>query len=159
MNFPVLLGAALIPTVIGFIWYNPKVFGNMWMKAADMSEEKMKGANMAVIFGVSIFLSIMLSVQMNFYAIHQHHIHNLLMDDTSAETAAFIANFMELYGDVHRTWTHGLAHGFAAGLFFALPMLGTNALFERKGFKYILVNVGYWTVTLMAMGAVICQFA
>ena len=159
MNFPVLLGAALIPTIVGFIWYNPKVFGNAWMKAADMTEEKMKGANMAVIFGVSIILSIMLSIQMNFVSIHQHHVANLFVGSESAETTAYFENFMALYGEMHRTWTHGLAHGFAAGLFFALPVLGTNALFERKGFKYILVNVGYWTVTLMAMGAVICQFA
>lgn len=159
MNFPVILGSALIPTVIGFVWYNPKVFGNAWMKAADMTEEKMKGANMAIIFGVSVFLSILLSIQMNFISIHQHHVANLLMNDSSPEAAAFIENFMATYGEVHRTWTHGLAHGFGAGLFFALPVLGTNALFERKGFKYILVNAGYWTVTLMAMGAVLCQFA
>jgi hypothetical protein len=44
------------------------------------------------------------------------------------------------------------------GLFFALPVMGTNALFERKGFKYIAINVGYWTVTLALMGGVICHF-
>jgi hypothetical protein len=45
------------------------------------------------------------------------------------------------------------------GLFFALPVLGTNALFQHKGFKYIVINVGYWIITLALMGAVICQFA
>jgi hypothetical protein len=38
MNPIAILGAALIPTVIGFLWYNPKVFGNAWMAAADMTE-------------------------------------------------------------------------------------------------------------------------
>ena len=35
---------------------------------------------------------------------------------------------------------------------------GTNALFERKGFRYIAVNAGYWILTLMIMGGIICQF-
>lgn len=159
MNFPVLLGAAFIPMLIGFIWYHPKVFGNFWMAAANMTEEKIKGGNMAIIFGVSLLLSILLSIQMNFISIHQHHVANLFIGGESPENTAYFENFMALYGDLHRTWTHGMAHGMLAGLFFALPILGTNALFERKGFKYILVNAGYWTVTLMAMGAVICQFA
>ena len=58
LNLPVILGAALIPTVIGFIWYNPKVFGNDWMAAADMTEEKMKGANMALSFSVFRWFSV-----------------------------------------------------------------------------------------------------
>ncbi|MFT4524505.1 MAG: hypothetical protein ACI9FU_000944 [Granulosicoccus sp.] len=53
LNFPVLLGVALIPMIVGFLWHNPKLFGNAWMQAADMTEEKMKGGNMPVIFGVS----------------------------------------------------------------------------------------------------------
>ncbi len=53
LNFLVILGAALIPMILGFVWYNPKVFGNAWMQAADMTEEKMQGANMPIIFGVS----------------------------------------------------------------------------------------------------------
>ncbi|HRN41812.1 MAG TPA: DUF1761 family protein [Vicingus sp.] len=32
-------------------------------------------------------------------------------------------------------------------------------MFERKGFKYIAINSGYWIITLGLMGGVICQFA
>ena len=159
MNLPVLLGAALIPTIVGFIWYNPKVFGNAWMAAADMTEEKMKSANMAVILGVSIFLSIMLAVSVNFNSIHQAHLPSLFNGMTDQATLDYLANFNETYGDLHRSFKHGVIHGIVMGLFFALPVLGTNALFERKGFKYIAVNVGYWIVTLALMGGVICQFA
>jgi len=38
----------------------------------------------------------------------------------------------------------------------ALPIIGTNALFERKSAKYIFINAGYWIVTLGVMGAIIC---
>ncbi len=158
LNLPVILGAALIPTVIGFIWYNPKVFGNAWMAAADMTEEKMKGANMAIIFGVSLLLSVMLAVATNFNVIHQSHMDSLFNGITDEATLAYLANFHETYGNMHRGFGHGALHGMVMGLFLVLPVLGTNALFERKGFKYIAVNVGYWLVTLVLMGGVICQF-
>ncbi len=159
LNLPVVLGAALIPTVIGFIWYNPKVFGNAWMAAADMTEEKMKGANMAVVFGVSIFLSVLLAVATNFNVIHQAHLDSLFNGMTDETTLAYLANFHKTYDHIHRTFSHGAIHGAVMGIFVVLPVLGTNALFERKGFKYIAVNVGYWLVTLVLMGGVICQFS
>jgi hypothetical protein len=65
---------------------------------------------------------------------------------------------MDNFGTDFRTFKHGMLHGAIAGLFFMLPILATNAMFERKGFKYIAVNAGYWILTLMIMGGVICQF-
>jgi len=38
--------------LIGFIRYEPKVLGNVWMKAAGMIDQKVKGGNMPVIFGM-----------------------------------------------------------------------------------------------------------
>ena len=158
LNFPIILAAAFIPTIVGFLWYNPKLFGNAWMQAADMTEEKMKGGNMPVIFGVSFILSLMLAVQMNFIAIHQAHLDSLFNGLTDEATMAYLANFKEVYGEMHRSFTHGAIHGLITTLFFVLPIMGTNAMFERKGFKYIAVNVGYWMVTLILMGGVICQW-
>ena len=42
-NWIAILLAALSTLVVGFIWYNPKVFGTIWMKEAGLTEEKMKG--------------------------------------------------------------------------------------------------------------------
>ena len=50
LNFPAILVAAVSALIVGFIWYNPKVFGNAWMQAAGMTEEQAKGGNMAKIF-------------------------------------------------------------------------------------------------------------
>ena len=63
---------------------------------------------------------------------------------------------MDEFGNMHRSFGHGALHGAIAGIFLVLPLLGINALFERKGFKYILINVGYWTLTLAIMGAIVC---
>lgn len=158
MNIPVILGAALIPTIIGFIWYNPKVLGKAWMDASGVTEEMANTGNMLVIFGVSLLLSVMLAVSVNFNVVHQAHMDSLFNGMTDEATLAYLENFKATYGDMHRSFKHGLIHGVIMGLFFALPILGTNALFERKGFKYIAINVGYWVVTLALMGGVICQF-
>ena len=153
MNFLILFATALIPLVIGFIWYNPKVFGNAWMKAADMTEEKMKGANMGIVFGLSYLFSILLGSALMGIVIHQWGVFSLLGGNPEALTTGVAADFMAEYGTNFRTFKHGLLHGIIA-----LPILATNAMFERKGFKYIAVNAGYWIVTMGLMGGVICQF-
>lgn len=66
--------------------------------------------------------------------------------------AAFLAD----YGNEFRTFKHGALHGFMSGLFLALPITAINGLFEQKSWKYILVNAGYWIVSMTIMGAIIC---
>ena len=81
VNFIVILIAAIVPMLIGFIWYNPKVLGTAWMKAADVSEEKMKGANMAAIFGLSFLFSFFLSMAIQFMVIHQWSFFSILANE------------------------------------------------------------------------------
>lgn len=164
MNFLAIGAAALIPMVVGFIWYHPKVLGNAWMKACGLDEEKIKGANMPVVFGVSLLLAFMLAIITQVIVIHQTHLGSLLMVQPDFKEAGSMSSelynkVMELYGHSFRTFKHGVFHGIIFSIFFTLPVLGTNALFERKGFKYIMINVGYWTVTLALVGGVICQWA
>jgi len=164
VNFIIVFIAALIPMVLGFIWYNPKVLGTVWMKAAEIKEDKMKGANMALIFGLSFFFSILLSMSLQFMVIHQWSIYSILanesgMKDSTSEISLMVKDFMTKYGSNFRTFKHGAFHGMVAGIMIALPIVGTNALFERKGFKYIAINSGYWIICLTLMGGVICAFS
>ncbi|MBC3758517.1 DUF1761 domain-containing protein [Hyunsoonleella sp. SJ7] len=155
INFLAILVAAISALVVGFIWYNPKVFGTAWMKAAEMSEEKMKGANMGKIFAMAFVFAILLAMSMLSLTVHQIGAMGMVGGDVEGALPSFNA-FMADYGTAHRTFGHGALHGFFAGIFIALPILGTNALFERKSAKYILINSGYWMVTLAVMGAIIC---
>ena len=50
INYLVIAAAALVPTFVGFIWYNPKVFGTIWMKEAGVSPDSGKGMNMALVW-------------------------------------------------------------------------------------------------------------
>lgn len=151
--------AALIPLVVGFIWYNPKTFGNAWMQAADMNEDKMKGANMGLIFGLSYVFSFLIGTVITMMVIHQNHVFSVFMDMEGYDE--LLSKFMPdgEYGQNFRTFKHGAAHGVLTGLFFVMPIMATNALFERKGFKYIAINAGYWIVSMALMGGVICQFS
>jgi hypothetical protein len=162
-NFLVIAFAALVPIVLGFIWYHPKVLGNVWQQSARLSDQQITNANMPLIFGISLLLSFLLSIQINFIVIHQAHIYSVVIDepslkDPNSALSLMLKNFMEQYGSNFRTFKHGAFHGLLAGLFFVLPVLGTNALLERKGFKYIAINVGYWIVALTIMGGIICRF-
>ncbi len=163
MNFVVILLSALVPMVMGFIWYNPKTLGTAWMQAAGVTEEKMKGANMGLIFGLSFLFSIMLAMAVNGLVIHQNHMYSILLNepgfgDPESDLGKYITAFMEQYGNNFRTFKHGALHGFLGGLFFAFPILATNAMFERKGWKYIWINTGYWTITLTLMGGILCAY-
>ena len=150
-----LLLAAISALVVGFVWYNPKVFGTIWMKEAGLTEENMKGVSMAKIFVLAFIFAFLLAMTMMQMSIHQTGALSLVGGDPSKALPSYAA-FMADYGNAFRTYKHGALHGILAGVFVALPILGTNALFERKSAKYIFINAGYWVVTLGVMGAIIC---
>lgn len=156
-NYLAILVAAVVPMVVGFLWYNPKLFGNVWMREAGMTEEKMKSVNMGVIFGVSFVLAILLSFFTQVLTIHQMGAIGMIGGDPALEGVlpSFQA-FMDDYGNTFRTYGHGALHGFMAGIFIVLPIIGINGMFERQSWKHILISVGYWTVTLTIMGAIVC---
>lgn len=165
IDFLIVALATLIPLIVGFIWYNPKVFGAAWMKTTGMTEEKAKQANMAVIFGLTILFSFMIAMVLNGLVIHQYGLMSLIADDPkafkdpTAESTIWFNASMDKYGAGFRTFKHGAFHGFIISLMLVLPVIGTNALFERRGFKYVMINWGYWAVCLMLMGGTICQWA
>lgn len=158
MNLLILAAAAVSALVVGAIWYHPKVFGTAWMKASGMTEEKIKGSNMARIFILTLLFAFFIAFILQSLVIHQSGAMSIIEMDLDNAKPSYHA-FMEDYGTAFRTFKHGMLHGFFAGLFFALPVIGTNALYERKGWNYIFINGGYWIVTLTIMGGIICEWA
>ncbi|MCW5907620.1 MAG: DUF1761 domain-containing protein [Chitinophagales bacterium] len=163
LNLPLAAGTALIPLILGFIWYNQKLFGNAWMKAAGVTAEDGKKMNMPVVFALTYFFSFLLSVALHFMTIHQFAFGALLepaMGFTDPEGfKEAITAAADISAHKFRSWTHGMVHGIITGITFVLPLLAINAMFELKNWKYILINAGYWTLCLAVMGAIICQFA
>jgi hypothetical protein len=75
-----------------------------------------------------------------------------------AEQDAFLTSTMQKYGQQFRTFQHGALHGFIFSLFAVLPLIGMHCLYENKSVKYVLIHLGYWSISLMLMGGVICQW-
>lgn len=152
-----VLVAALATLLVGFVWYNPKVFGTVWMRESGMTEEKAKQGNMLKIFGFTILFSLMISFAVPSLVIHQ--MGALAMVGGPNEVGKALpsyAAFLADYGNEFRTFKHGALHGFISGLFIAFPIIGINAMFDQKSWKLIFITSGYWIVTLTIMGAIIC---
>lgn len=153
MNYLAILVAALSSFVVGFVWYNPKVFGTIWMNEIGMTEEKAKTGNMAKIFGLTFFFAFLLAFMMPTLVIHQ--IGALQLAGGNDKDEAFLA-YMQVHGQMFRSFGHGALHGFFASLFVVVPVIATNCLFEQKSFKYAAITSGYWILVMTLMGAIIC---
>ncbi len=157
-NFYIVFLTGLIPLFVGAIYYHPKVVGNAWMKVKKFVEKDLEGANMPLIFLVSYVLGVMISFAMIGFAVHQSALYSLLMADPVPGSEEMFNEVMDQFGHRYMTFKHGAAHGLMATVFFALPIIATNALFERRGWKYIGIHIGYWAITLVLIGGFLCLY-
>ena len=137
INWIALVIAAIVPLIVGFVWYNPKVFGIIWMRESGMTEEKAKQMNPAKTFGLSIVCAFLIAF--------------FLWPQVFTGGGPGEPHGVEPYV----TFKHGAFHGALIGVFLVLPVFCINALFEQRSFKYVVINVGYWIVTLTLMGGII----
>lgn len=162
MKYGVLFLAALVPIIIGVFWYGP-LFGNAWMKEMNFTKASLSGQNMLKVLLLSYAFSLLISFFLTFIVIHQMGVMQVLQgeagfNDKAGEAFLFFQDFIAVYGDRFRTFGHGVIHGVLSGFIFVLPILAIVAMFERKSFKYVAINAGYWVVTLAIMGGIICQW-
>jgi len=164
INFLAIFVAALAIIPIGFIWYNPNVFGNAWMKEIGKTPEDMK--NRMAFWKIMVFSFIgafFIAFSLNFIVVHQFSMFALL--DGVAEMKGMnpkvylIVNGTEIdYAIRFRSFGHGALHGTITGLFFVFPIIAQNAMYEQKSFKYIAIHAGYWIVTCAVSGGIICAW-
>lgn len=156
-NLLAILVAALSSFAVGFIWYNPKVFGTIWMKEIGMSEEQAQKGNMLKILGLTFVYAFMLAFMLQNLVIHQTGALGMIGGPMMIENAKpSYSVFMADYADAFRSFKHGALHGFMSGIFLALPIISINGLFEQKSWKYMAIQAGYWTVIMTIMGAILC---
>jgi hypothetical protein len=124
INYLAVIVAALSAFVIGGLWYSV-IFGKAWMVENGFDDEKLKNSNMAMIFGGSFFLSLIIS---------------------------FI---LALFLGPERDAIFGASAGFMAGLFWVATAMGITYLFERKSLKLFFINAGYHVITFTVMGIIL----
>jgi len=126
INWLAVLAAAGSTFLLGGLWYSKALFGRAWMSANKLTEADLEGTNMAKIFGLSLVFAIVMA----------------------ANLAAFLA-------EPKTTAVWGATAGFLAGFGWVALAIATIALFERRSWKYILINGGYMTVSFVIMGLII----
>ena len=126
INHFAVVAAAIATFVIGGVWYSPVLFHKAWMDASGLNEADLKKSSMAKIFGMSFIFSLMMA-------------YNL---------AAFLAG-----PDTTVLW--GTAAGGLAGIGWVALSIGILGLFERRSWKYVLINGGYFGASFVVMGAII----
>lgn len=158
INWLSLLLAAASSLAVGFVWYHPKVFGNAWMKEAGITFNHEENFNMVKVFGLSLVYAFLMAFVLQFNVIHQFGAFGMIGGDVVNAKPSFAA-FMADYGNEFKYFKHGALHGFMTGLFLILPSVGVSSLYEKRSFKYVLISGGYWVVTCMVMGGIICAMA
>ena len=86
-NWWILLVVALIPLIIGSIWYHPKVLGKAWMKSAEITEERASSGNMLKIFGLTYLFSLFATYILTIFSVHQSALAQLFLGDPALEDA------------------------------------------------------------------------
>lgn len=125
LNILAVIVAAGLGFVIGGVWYSPLLFSRSWMREAGLDEARVRGANMARVFGLSALCSLVMAFNL----------------------AAFLGPKASL--------GFGLFAGAATGLGWVSMSLGVIYLFEQRSLRLWLINSGYQVLAYTVMGGVI----
>lgn len=163
-NFWLNFLIALVPLVVGAAWYGP-LFGRVWQRESGVTDEQMANANMLKIFGLTYVYSFLLVTFLPALVVHQTGLSGLFgmlpeWNDSGSDLWRDLNTLNEKWGMYtrHLHFGHGALHGAIGALFIVAPVICINGLFERRSWKYMLIHVGYWVVSIALMGGLVCEF-
>lgn len=126
INIPAVIVAAILPFLLGGLWYSPVLFGKAWMTENGFTDKDLEKGSQAKIFGLSFLFFLIMAVNL----------------------AAFLAT-------PETDLQFGILAGFLAGFGWVALSVAVIALFERRSWKYMLINGGYMVIAFILMGAVL----
>lgn len=127
INWLAVVVAAVSAFVVGGLWYGP-LFGKAWMNEMGFTEDELKEANMAKIYGIAFVLEFIIALQLAYFLGH---------------------------GNSNPSIAEGAAYGFHIGLFFIGAAMAVNALFSRISLKLWFINSFYFVILLTLMGVIL----
>ncbi len=128
INFLAVIVATVAAFALGMLWY-VGLFGKLWQRELGMTDEQMKGANMAMIFGSTPVLTFAMALGM-----------------------AMLWHTQNMDG---LTWMVGMYHGLFIGLMFVATSMGINYLYQRKSMTLWLIDAGYQVCFMAMIGAIL----
>lgn len=128
-NFWEVLVAALSGFLIGGIWYSSRLFGKAWQKEAGLTDDDLKGKNLALVFGLSFVFFFLIALILSVF------VEIFLMVGSSALLGGFFSAVL--------------------ALLFVATSFGINYLFAQKSLRLYLIDVGYLLIAFFVMGLII----
>lgn len=129
INYLAIIVSGIAMFALGSLWYTPILFGKVWQKEVMLSDEKIKGSNMAVTMIFSFLL--MLLMVFGLAILIQGHEGNEV------------------------DWFSGLYHGLVVGVLFIGSSIGINYLYQLKTFKLWLIDASYQIICLGIAGVIL----
>ncbi len=129
INVTAIIVAALINMAIGAIWYSPILFANAWMSTVGKKKEEIASPS-------PIYLVVLLGALLEAYVL------------THFVSYAIALNALD-----------GARIGLWLAVGIVIPIISAISLFESKGLKWLLITVGYHSLALMAMGAILASLS
>lgn len=159
-NWLIIPIAALVPIILGFLWYHPNVLGT---KLAQINGEALNTKWSIGKIILIYFFSFLLAYILTLMSVHQSAIFQLFFMDpevsnANSEYSAYINEFMTKYGERHRSFGHGMIHGAEAGLMFGLALIGISTLFQGKSLKTVWIHIVFWVICCSLMAGLTCAF-
>lgn len=124
-NLAAILVSTLVYFAIGWLWYSPLMFAKAWMSTISKEAKEMKFTPVNMLYGLL----------------------------ASFVTAYILSSGINFSGA--RTLGEGAISGFFTWLGFVAAVLINSVLYEKKSFANYLINVGYYLVGFMVMGAIL----
>jgi hypothetical protein len=125
INYLAVIVAAIINMAVGAAWYSSALFAKSWSKATGRSMEEMGSAKSGYLIST---------------------IGSLLI-------AWVLADFAHKLGLT--SLASGLGLGFLAWIGFVVPTYASSYVFEGRPQKLYNINVGYYLVSFLLMGAIV----
>ena len=158
-NIPILIATAFIPFIMGYIWFHPKLFGgDTWYDLAKLAENDRTDISKVKLFS-TLILNFFIAFALYNACVHSMGAFAMVGGDTALLKSGVGGAFIDAYGQNHLSFGHGALHAiFPMTAFTLVPILAYVTIFEKKSFKYFLVYLGYWSISLMLMGGVLCKY-
>lgn len=130
LNWLAVLVSTTIYFILGALWYSPVLFGNVWMKLRELTEEDIGKPN-PVIFLYSFLLQLIAVIS--------------------------LAMFMNAMGIAYIL--HGAIVGFGAGAGILFTLAGTTGIFTELKLQLHLLDNGYHVAGLTLSGIILGWWA
>jgi len=127
VNWAAFAVAVVAQMIFGYIWFHPGVMGKKYAKALGVDIQTMKPKNPGVTYGLTFLLTIFFTL--------------FLMTNVTGPGQQVAPD-----GHSYVTIQHGLVHAVIFTLMVLVPVFAAPAMFEKRGWAWYMVHIGYWAL-------------